>query len=218
MIRKTSLLSDDWNAAAVPWNAVMKLSGRPILASACWMAATAAPSEYAGRDIERHRRRGELAEMGDHQRAGSLLDVRDRRKRHLAVGRRRRRRQVDRGQPGRATLQRRVELEDDAVLVRLRVDGRDDALPERIVERVVDGGRRDAEAARGGAVDDQIDRQALLLQVARDVGRAAAAGSAAATSFGTQVLNSVALASSSTKLYGARLTVESMVRSCTGCM
>ena len=48
MIRKTSLLSDDWKAAAVPWNAVIKLSGRPTLASSCWMAVTAVPSETPG--------------------------------------------------------------------------------------------------------------------------------------------------------------------------
>ena len=42
------MLSDDWNAAAVPWNAVMKLSGRPASASCCWMASMAAPSETPG--------------------------------------------------------------------------------------------------------------------------------------------------------------------------
>ena len=108
--------------------------------------------------------------MGDHQGPGSLLDVDDRRKRHLAVGRRRRRRQIDARQSGERLLQRRIKFEDDAILVRLRIDGRDDALAEGIVKRVVDGGRRDAETAGGGAVDDKIDRQPLLLQIAGDAG------------------------------------------------
>ena len=148
----------------------MKLIGRPTSASACWIASTAAPSEYARRGIERDGGRRELAEMGDQQRPGALLDMHDGRQRHLAVGRRRRRRQIDRRQPVERLLQRRIELHDHAILVRLGVDRRDDALAEGIVERVVDGRRRDAEAARGGAVDDEIDRQALLLQVAGDVG------------------------------------------------
>ena len=67
-------------------------------------------------------------------------------------------------------LQRRIGLQDHAVLVRLGEDRRDDALAERVVERVVDGRRRDAEARGGVAVDLDEDRQALR----RDVGATSA--------------------------------------------
>ncbi len=46
-----------------------------------------------------------------------------------------------------------LDLEHHAVLVGLGEDGRDQALAEGVVERVVDGRRRDAEAAGGVAVD-----------------------------------------------------------------
>ena len=63
-----------------------------------------------------------------------------------------------------------VDFQDDAILVRLGIDRRNDALAEGIIKHVVDGRRRDAETARGGAVDDEIDGQTLLLQIARHIG------------------------------------------------
>ena len=57
-----------------------------------------------------------------------------------------------------------------AILIGLRVDRRDDALAEAIIERIVDGRRRDAESRRRRAVDCKPYRQAVLLQVARDIG------------------------------------------------
>src|SRR5271168_1239519 len=48
MIKNTSLATDDWNAAAVPCNAVVKLIGRATSFSAFWIASTAAPSEMPG--------------------------------------------------------------------------------------------------------------------------------------------------------------------------
>ena len=54
-------------------------------------------------------------------------------------------------------------------MVRLGEDRRDDALAERIVKRVVDSRRRDAETRRGGAVDPNIGRKAVLGVVAGDV-------------------------------------------------
>src|SRR3984957_20967804 len=62
-------------------------------------------------------------------------------------------RQVDRGKRIERGLQVLVRLENDAILVRLGEDGRDDALAEGVVERVVDGRRGDAETAGGVAVD-----------------------------------------------------------------
>ena len=64
---------------------------------------------------------------------------------------------------------RAIGLQDDAVLVRLREDRRDDALAEGVVERVVDGRRRDAEAGGGVAIDGEIGREPLVLLVARHV-------------------------------------------------
>ena len=48
MMRKTSLSSEDWKAAAVPWKAVVKLIGRPRSCSTFSMALTASPSETPG--------------------------------------------------------------------------------------------------------------------------------------------------------------------------
>jgi hypothetical protein len=57
-----------------------------------------------------------------------------------------------------------------AVLVGLVENGRDDALAERIVERVVDGRRSDAVARGQLPVDLDVDAQAIVVQVAGDVG------------------------------------------------
>ena len=125
--------------------------------------------------------------------------------------------QVDRRQRLQRGLQRRVGLQDHAVLVGLGEDGGDDALAEHIVQRVVDRRRRDAEARRGGAVDHQVDRQPLLLQVAGDIGQLGQLAAAAPAVSAPRSVNAARLGSSSTNWYCVRLTVASMVRSCTGC-
>ena len=56
-------------------------------------------------------------------------------------------------------------LQNHVVLVQLRVHRADLALAVGVVERVVDGGRRDAEARGGDAVDDQRNGQAAGLLV-----------------------------------------------------
>jgi hypothetical protein len=53
----------------------------------------------------------------------------------------------------RIALQARIDLEDDAILVALRVDGRDLPLREGVVERRVDVGDAHAETRRRVAVD-----------------------------------------------------------------
>ena len=63
----------------------------------------------------------------------------------------------------------------------------------------------------------RFDRQPLLLQVAGDVGQLRRVAAAASTSFGTQSLNADRFGFSSTNWYWVRLTVASIVRSCTGC-
>ena len=58
---------------------------------------------------------------------------------------------------------------DDVVLVQLRVHRADLPLTEGVVERVVDRRRRDTEARRGDAVDDQRDGPTTRLLIRRDV-------------------------------------------------
>ena len=145
------------------------LPGSLMSCSALRMASTAPPSACAGREIERDGGRGKLSEVRDLQGPGALIDAHDRRQRHLTVARGGGGRQVKLRQPGERELDGRVRLEDDAVLIRLRVDRRHDALPERIVEHVVHGRRRDAETRGRGAVDHEVGGRTLLLQVAGDV-------------------------------------------------
>ena len=63
-----------------------------------------------------------------------------------------------------------LDFHHDVVLVQLREDGGDLALAEGVVEGVVDVGHGDAEAGRGVAVNDERCAQALILEVARNVG------------------------------------------------
>ena len=109
--------------------------------------------------------------MRDLQRSGPLGDVHDIGQRHLSARRRQRRRQVEFRERIQRLLHPWRDFENHAVLVRLRVDGRDDALPERVVEKIVDGRGRDAETARGRPVDGQVDRLALVREIAGDVGQ-----------------------------------------------
>ncbi len=122
----------------------------------------------ARRQVERHRRRRELPEMLDFERRRLLLDLGDRRHRHLAVHRGRGR-QVDRAQRTQRLLHHRVGFEDHPVLVRLGEDRRDDALAERVVERIVDGRRGDAKARGGRAVDVDIGGKAVVGKGAGDI-------------------------------------------------
>ena len=112
-----------------------------------------------------------------------------------------------------------LDLEDHAVLVRLREDRRDQALAERVVERVVDRRRRDAEPARRVAVDLDVGLQAVVLQVAGDVGELRHAAAGARPACGTQMRELVRdRRPRRVNWYCVRLTRSSIVRSCTGCM
>ena len=62
-------------------------------------------------------------------------------------------------------LELRLRLQDHVVLVELRVHGVDLALAESVVERVVDGRRRDSQPRGGDAVDGQRHRQSAGLLV-----------------------------------------------------
>ena len=56
------------------------------------------------------------------------------------------------------------------ILVQRRIHGRDLALAEGVVERVVDQLRRDAETRRRAAVDITIGLQPVVLLIAVDIG------------------------------------------------
>ncbi len=80
-------------------------------------------------------------------------------------------RHIDIAEVGGVALElRAIDLEDHAILVALRVDGRNLALREGVVERVVDILNAHAKTRGGGAVDLDIDLQAALLAVRIDVG------------------------------------------------
>jgi hypothetical protein len=62
---------------------------------------------------------------------------------------------IDVVQLARIFLELRVSFENHVILVELRIQRIDLALSECVVQRVVDGRRRDAEARSGGAINDQ---------------------------------------------------------------
>ena len=110
----------------------------------------------------------------------------------------------------------RLHLEDDAVQVQLREDDRDLALAERVVERVVDLLRRDAEARRRVAVDRERHLEPGRLLVARDVAEHVLLAQLR-DELGAHVASSLGSASSSVYWYCVRLTRLSICRSCTAC-
>ncbi|MNV95287.1 hypothetical protein D3C71_1901650 [compost metagenome] len=65
----------------------------------------------------------------------------------------------------------RARFQHHAVLVGLGEDGRDLALPERVVQRIGDGLHADAQARRGDPIDHHVCLQPLVLQIAGDVGQ-----------------------------------------------
>ena len=147
-----SLDSEDWNACALPWKLVAREAGLPSCCSTWWMRCHRVADRHAGLQIEGDRHRRELALMVDHQ-WRDLVDRRDQRaQRHLLSAR-----GVDIDILKRigSELELRLDLEHDVVLVLPGSDGRDDALAERIVERVVDRRRQNA-VTRGDIALDRI--------------------------------------------------------------
>eukprot|EP01022_Parablepharisma_sp_SALTPOND_P004196 TRINITY_DN118_c0_g1_i13.p1 TRINITY_DN118_c0_g1~~TRINITY_DN118_c0_g1_i13.p1 ORF type:complete len:2030 (+),score=744.92 TRINITY_DN118_c0_g1_i13:50280-56369(+) len=118
--------------------------------------------------VEGHGGCRELADMVHHQRRGAFGDGGNRGQRHLAAGRGH---QVDAVQRRGAVLEFRLDLHHHAILVRLRIDGGDEALAEGVVERIVDGGRGDAQARGSIAVDLDVGLQTLVLQVGGHIGQ-----------------------------------------------
>ena len=62
-----------------------------------------------------------------------------------------------------------VGAENHPILVRLGEVGRRDPLTERVVERIIDAGGRDAEAGRRRAVDGHLELFAVEFEIARHV-------------------------------------------------
>ena len=152
------------------------------------MAATAAPSEAPGRQVEGHGGGRELRQMIDQQRPASDVDLGDRGQRHLAAAPARR--HVDRRRANRrSSVGRGIRLDDDPVLVRLGEDGGDDALAERVVQRVVDRADADAEARRAVAVDGRRRPPSPLFSWLLTTSASSGCSRSAATSFGVQVLS-----------------------------
>ena len=65
-----------------------------------------------------------------------------------------------------------IDLQHHVVLVERGVHGRDDALAEGVVERVVDGRGQDAEARGDLAVDRDVEQRPGILLIGGDVGDA----------------------------------------------
>ena len=126
----------------------------------------------AARQVERDGRRRELADVVDRERRRAGADARERIERHLlpAGGS-----DADLLQRLRRQPEFGLYFQHHAVLRCLREDGRDQALAEGVIERRVDGGRRDAEASSGIAVDIDVGLQSLVLEIGCDVGQLAQA-------------------------------------------
>ena len=77
---------------------------------------------------------------------------------------------VDVVQLPRVLLKLRIGFENHVILIELRVQRVNLPLSESVIQRVVDGRRRYAEARRSGAVDDQRLRDAAQLLVGHHVG------------------------------------------------
>ena len=217
-ISSSVLVSEARNASAAPWKLV--LHARPACrCSRSRRARSPSPRRRASaprREVERDRRGRELAEVVD-RRAARAARSRARSTTSGTCCRRRPAATYRLVERLRARAEFGLHLEHHAVLVRLREDGRDQALAEGVVERVVDRRGRDAERARrcrgrsrrrpagpGPAGRWRRRRAAAALQPL-DQPRHPSASSAAS-------------AASSVNWYCVRLTRSSIVRSCTGCM
>ena len=106
--------------------------------------------------------------MIDLQRRDLLTNARNNRERHLAAAGGRL--QIDRVERLQRGLQHGIGFKNDAVLIGVGIDRRDDALAEGIVEGVVDRGWRDAKASGRVAVNVDIGDEPLRGEIAGDVG------------------------------------------------
>ncbi len=104
--------------------------------------------------------------MGNHQRGLAFAGLGHGPQRNLAaVGRL----HIDALQRVDLGLPVGVHLEHDIILIGRRIDGRDPALAECAVQRVVDDLRRDAELGGAVAVNVEDDLEPAILQVGADI-------------------------------------------------
>ena len=161
--------SDAPKACALPWKLVCSESGLPSCFSTCWMALTASPIAVPGSRLNEIVTDGNwpwwlttsgatLTTLSTSVDSGTCWPAR-------GVD-------VDVVQRFRPVLELRVDLQDDVVLVQGRVHGRDDALAEGVVERVVDGGGQDAVARGDIALDRDVEQGPGIELVGGDVGDA----------------------------------------------
>ncbi len=176
MISSTSLPSADWKATAEPWNWVVMPGGSP--APALGVLAPPPPPRPANSPAPRRRRywrdgnwpRWSICSGTVRCSTWAMADSGT----WPPLGRR----QIDVVQRRDRVLQLGIGFQDDPVLVGLGEDGRDDALAETVIERIVDRRGRDAEPRRGIAVHRQIGRQALVEKVGGDIAQGAAPSAA----------------------------------------
>ena len=167
----------------------------------------------AGRQVEGDRHRWELALVVDLEGRGRRRVAGERRERHERAVARRGRARTSR--PSRVLPELRVHLHDHVVLVERGVHRRDLALAEGVVERVVDGLRRDAEARGRRAVDRQRGLEALDLLIAVDVGELGQLPQPLRAPRGAQSSSSRTSSPWSVYWYCAALARPPMRRSCT---
>ena len=118
------------------------------------------------REVEAQRGRGKLLLMRQQQRRGGFLEPRDGRQRHLRV--------VGAGHPQQpqhagVLLPRGVGFQHHPILVGLPEDGGDLALPEGVVQRVLDRLHRHTQPHRRVSVDVDERAESVLLLVGGDV-------------------------------------------------
>jgi hypothetical protein len=98
------------------------------------------------------------------------LDARDGRERHLGAAARR---HVKAGKRLRIGDRTRFPFQDDAVLVGLSENGRNDPLSESIVERGIDASRGDANACSGIAIDVHGQAMRIRQHISGDIAQSA---------------------------------------------
>ena len=163
-------------SAEVLTGAPVEVAPWPVLASelfawlravspAIWAAVARRGAAFAARRVGRDRAGKRVGRLRAADRAAAGADI-------------------DVVQRLRVLPELRRHLHHHVILVLRVVDHRDLALAEGVVERVVDLADGQPEPRRGGAVDDEIALQPLLLLIEVDVGDAAATFCSAASIFG----------------------------------
>ena len=109
---------------------------------------------------------GKLTLVVDHERGEPAVDGGHGTERHLGVVGAA---DIDAAKVGRIALILRIDFEHDAILVALGVERRDLALRERVVERIGDVLHAHPEPRGRNSVDRDIDLQAALFAVGRDI-------------------------------------------------